>query len=1065
MQPRAPVDVPQPSMSPSMRESVLEQEVVRLSHEVRSLSRGRDEAEERLRNERKHQHELLDSVRRDVLTDSVQQRKEAERAQYDATILAADCQTLKRELQQEQAKRAELEASVRNVRDRDLDSARRSADLSATVTSMRNQCFELTESNVTLRREKASLEILVQDLRKELQVTTRTIDQQTETIRQLTAEMARRDPYHQVKFNRDQGQGSQELLVKIEELNKQVAKANEERTAALEELRRIKVEAQVYNETKAQAQPAATAKLLSEATAAEAQNKTNFAITERDSALEKFKQAVADRDAALEKCKLAVADRDNALERLKTMQSAGLEGDNKNKALLTDAQRSQTAAEKRAAEAEAQATKYKNMLDAATLQKKDDIEKERRTYETAVADLQAKIKDSNQKAALEKAALEQKLSQNKEDALKARQQLADQMAALQLQADKLAADVKQLKQENSELTQKLIQAQKPATQTVMTSKGVALTTTAVSEAPPAASPAVEITLWVKSCADLMDRDGGGVYGTDDPFAIVYDPTGKEILRTPTITDNENPEWGLDKGSCKMALSPSSPGFVTVEVWNWNAVSNNFLGCIRIPVVDLFEHGPGDRKIQLREREKETDPFITENKDKLGSITVRVTIPGMEEKADAQVSRQAPEVCNEGTEVFLWVKSCQELINRDGFGKGVSDPFVDVFDPVGNRILRTPTVNENLNPEWSKDDGSVKLFLVPGSTGSLTFKVWDYNYVQNSFLGCMELPIIDIFKNKSGDFTYKLGKRDKENDEEILANEQKLGFITLQVRLPEGATARAVSPSNPTGGLAPTNPPEDVFFWVKSASDLINQDGFGSGVSDSFAIMYDMTGKEVLRTVTIDNNLSPTWPIDKASIKLPLTRGGPGVIKCELWDWNLTKNSFLGMVQLSMADVFAGAGARSFQLCPREKEVDPKILESAGKLGTLTIEIRYVGAQKPPAVVEPDALQPSRSIAAKGVQQAQTTVPPQQPSAQPPSTQPPSMQAPAGTQPAITRPETVAAPQPQMVSLWVKSASDLINQDGFGSGVSDSFAIMYDMTGKEVLRTVTIDNNLKPNMAD
>jgi hypothetical protein len=148
---------------------------------------------------------------------------------------------------------------------------------------------------------------------------------------------------------------------------------------------------------------------------------------------------------------------------------------------------------------------------------------------------------------------------------------------------------------------------------------------------------------------------------------------------------------------------------------------------------------------------------------------------------------------------------------------------------------------------------------------------------------------------------------------------------------------------------PKQPKEaDVAIYVSGCRDLMNRDGFGSGKSDPFLIFFDHTGKEILRTKRVDDELNPTWSQDQATAKLKIAwadvQAKPGAtLDVQVWDWNLTSNSFLGQTRLPVHGLFAAdpavVGRHTFELEPRADKEDKKVLEAGkGKLGTITIDV-------------------------------------------------------------------------------------------------------------------------------
>ena len=121
-------------------------------------------------------------------------------------------------------------------------------------------------------------------------------------------------------------------------------------------------------------------------------------------------------------------------------------------------------------------------------------------------------------------------------------------------------------------------------------------------------------VFVAACHGLLERDGGGWSGKSDPFVVVKDPRGKEILKTPRVDDCVDPDWREMASKCtaEATMSAATPGAVTFEVWNHNKLRNDFLGLAQLKVVDLFAAGDTTHAIKLQPRPKEGDSEVLEN---------------------------------------------------------------------------------------------------------------------------------------------------------------------------------------------------------------------------------------------------------------------------------------------------------------------------------------------------------------------------------------------------------------------------------------------------------------------
>lgn len=82
--------------------------------------------------------------------------------------------------------------------------------------------------------------------------------------------------------------------------------------------------------------------------------------------------------------------------------------------------------------------------------------------------------------------------------------------------------------------------------------------------------------------------------------------------------------------------------------------------------------------------------------------------------------------------MVTVQRAENLINKDGFGSGLSDPYVKVHirDKIGNIVgggyKNTSVIQDNLNPEWNE----MLVFegITDPQTCTLYLEVFDEDYV-------------------------------------------------------------------------------------------------------------------------------------------------------------------------------------------------------------------------------------------------------------------------------------------------------------------------------------------------
>eukprot|EP00929_Paragymnodinium_shiwhaense_P092974 TRINITY_DN5300_c1_g3_i1.p1 TRINITY_DN5300_c1_g3~~TRINITY_DN5300_c1_g3_i1.p1 ORF type:complete len:2162 (-),score=437.98 TRINITY_DN5300_c1_g3_i1:113-6598(-) len=99
-----------------------------------------------------------------------------------------------------------------------------------------------------------------------------------------------------------------------------------------------------------------------------------------------------------------------------------------------------------------------------------------------------------------------------------------------------------------------------------------------------------------------------------------------------------------------------------------------------------------------------------------------------------------------------INAAHDLKNMDtGLLGDVSDPFVVVR--IGKEEHKTPTINNNLNPVWKKDN--MFTFNVRDASATLEFKVMNSNYLKNDCLGKLSVSLQHVNKGSWQKFRERL----------------------------------------------------------------------------------------------------------------------------------------------------------------------------------------------------------------------------------------------------------------------------------------------------------------------
>lgn len=621
---------------------------------------------------------------------------------------------------------------------------------------------------------------------------------------------------------------------------------------------------------------------------------------------------------------------------------------------------------------------------------------------------------------------------------------------------------------------------------------------------------------------LMDRD---TVGKSDPYCIVLDPQGKQLLKTDTIDDNLDPVWPAAKATATWTVVMTN-GTFRFQLFDEDVGSDEFLGEGSIAVADMIAMPKGERTLTLAARANEPDKEIRNAKPgKLGTVTVAwsYTAPaapassypqpvptgypqpaptgypqpvpagypqpvptgypqpaptgnpqptpvgypqpvptgypqpvptgypqptpagypqpvptgypqpvatGLAQSVHPNTNPYAPAPSvgfapQRGT-IRIVVKRGESLANVDEgfFGGGASDPYCQVFDPAGRQIIKTPHVDNTLNPSWPEGESSASWKFTSTPSGQFKFWVWDDETAgSDQFMGEGLVDAAEFLRRPQGDIAIKLKNRPGESDKKVLKANGNLGTLhisyTLTVEPPapnKAPLAQSLGASMGPGGQAP--PGTRLRVFVRKANRLLNRDGIGAGVSDPYVIAKDPSGREVMRTKPVEDDLNPEFPVEQSTIEWPLPQHQPnGFFHFAVWDYDpVGGDDFLGEAFMSVVDMIrTQKGENNVPLKPRQGEPDKEIQDNAANLGTLTVQwdlVTDMGGSL------------SKSVSLATGTQAQTPV-----------------------------------SFPGNLSITIVRGAHLFNCETIGT--SDPYVIAFGLDGKEVHRTPVIDANLNP----
>jgi len=133
-----------------------------------------------------------------------------------------------------------------------------------------------------------------------------------------------------------------------------------------------------------------------------------------------------------------------------------------------------------------------------------------------------------------------------------------------------------------------------------------------------------------------------------------------------------------------------------------------------------------------------------------------------------------------------VESASKIRNADGWGAGVSDPFVKVS--IDNTLVgQTKTIKDDLNPVWN-EKFAVHL---DGSYNQLVLEVFDQDVMSSESLGTVTLKASELTSGKSTSVTKAI--------DDIKSKDRNGGQLTFSFSFSSGASSCSSSSSSSDSG--------------------------------------------------------------------------------------------------------------------------------------------------------------------------------------------------------------------------------------------------------------------------
>lgn len=454
------------------------------------------------------------------------------------------------------------------------------------------------------------------------------------------------------------------------------------------------------------------------------------------------------------------------------------------------------------------------------------------------------------------------------------------------------------------------------------------------------SPKLPATMHVQVVGAVALRNREST-GTSDPYVRVIGPDGSKLFKTPHCPSTLNPQWTKEGATGKFRVKAGATGTVCFQVWDKNAVSDDLMGEVQVPVEEACAFASEKNTtipLILRAREREEDGFLLKNQRSLGSLSIKFTL-----EADSMHGEpdQPP-----GT-LDVIIDSASNLFNRDAFGS--SDPYVVVRDYAGKKILETPYVDSCLSPEWQEADASTSMRIY-GNDATMQIEVWDHNKLplRDSFLGQVTLTCEEMLRLATEpESTLALRPRAKEKDRVISKNQEQLGTINVQFRFKNEKHFHRTMKIKLEEGKAVREPPGELRAWTMGCRQLFNRER--TGTSDPYIKVVDQYGKDVFKSKPCASTLDPEWYQDggEATIRLAHMKG---LLKFQIWDKNVVSDDLLGEHVMTVTDalLYAESGMpATFRLRPREHETEKVLIQQPeGGLGEVSIQFDFTPDQTP-----------------------------------------------------------------------------------------------------------------------
>ena len=257
-------------------------------------------------------------------------------------------------------------------------------------------------------------------------------------------------------------------------------------------------------------------------------------------------------------------------------------------------------------------------------------------------------------------------------------------------------------------------------------------------------------------------------GKSDPYCVVSLSKGeKKKLQTPTINDCLDPIWNLMGQFLELSLPETEFDQLKlfVAVFDYDTgLSSDSLGGAVIDMLPLV-HEPGKWL-------NDFTPLINDDgkQENLGQVYIQIR--WLEEGFKGKVDPNPPEILKAPREKPKEPTVKGELFVKVVCAQGLKDDFYDTPDCYvkvflsqgkGNRIVKTPIINDNLNPVWNHEDAfQLDISKSEYSVLKMFAEVYDNDYNSDDFIGKVILDIGSLFEKPGSWQNNNISLINKEN---------------------------------------------------------------------------------------------------------------------------------------------------------------------------------------------------------------------------------------------------------------------------------------------------------------